>query len=129
MSGIGYFLAGGVAGALSRTATAPLDRIKVFLIAQSGTSTATTASNGSPEAAVKRTARPLKDAIATIWRSGGFRAFFAGRKTVVGWRRKFVLILLLGNGLNIIKVLPESAIKFGSFEVERVISVFLKNVV
>lgn len=32
----GYFVAGGVAGIVSRTSTAPLDRLKVYLIAQTG---------------------------------------------------------------------------------------------
>jgi solute carrier family 25 phosphate transporter 23/24/25/41 len=118
MSEIGYFLAGGAAGALSRTATAPLDRIKVFLIAKAGNTAVAAASQGQPVVAVKHAARPLKDAIATVWRSGGVRAFFAGSMTLTDRPKKFLLTSLLGNGLNIIKVLPESAIKFGSFEVE-----------
>src|ERR1700709_1327999 len=32
----GYFAAGGLAGVISRTATAPLDRLKVYLIAHTG---------------------------------------------------------------------------------------------
>lgn len=96
---IGYFFAGGIAGALSRTATAPLDRIKVFLIAQTRKSAVDAAVKGQAAIAAQQAARPLADAVASIWRSGGMRSFFAG------------------NGLNVVKVLPESAIKFGSFEV------------
>ena len=76
---IGYFLAGGVAGALSRTATAPLDRIKVYLIAQTGKSAADAVTKGQPVVAAAKAARPLKDAVAHVWRSGGVRAFFAGQ--------------------------------------------------
>ncbi|KAI5813331.1 mitochondrial carrier domain-containing protein [Pyronema omphalodes] len=96
--GLGYFFAGGVAGALSRTATAPLDRIKVFLIAQTRKSAVDATVKGQAAIAAQQAARPLADAVASIWRNGGIRSFFAG------------------NGLNVIKVLPESAIKFGSFE-------------
>ena len=76
----GYFLAGGVAGVLSRTATAPLDRIKVFLIAQTGKSAMEAAGKGQAVLAAKRAAGPLKDAIAAVWRGGGIRSFFAGFK-------------------------------------------------
>jgi len=79
MPGVGYFLAGGVAGVLSRTATAPLDRLKVYLIAQTGKSAVDTAANGMPVAAAVQAARPLANAIAHVWRSGGVRAFFAGK--------------------------------------------------
>lgn len=34
LNSVGYFLAGGLSGVVSRTCTAPLDRIKVFLIAR-----------------------------------------------------------------------------------------------
>lgn len=74
---LGYFWCGGMAGVVSRTCTAPFDRLKVYLIAQGG---------------------PILSAIKTIYQSGGFRGFF------------------VGNGLNVVKVFPESAMKFGSFE-------------
>ncbi|GAV85393.1 Mito_carr domain-containing protein/EF_hand_3 domain-containing protein/EF_hand_5 domain-containing protein [Cephalotus follicularis] len=74
-----YLIAGAVAGAASRTATAPLDRLKVVLQVQ--------------------TARAhVMPAIRDIWREGGILAFFRG------------------NGLNVLKVAPESAIKFYIYE-------------
>lgn len=80
-----YFIAGGIAGAASRTATAPLDRLKVALQVQT--------SNASIMPAIKK-----------IWQQDGLLGFFRG------------------NGLNVVKVAPESAIKFYAFEK-------LKNVV
>lgn len=80
---IGYLLAGGIAGAVSRTCTAPFDRLKIYLMTHSST----------PE-------RPLTffNAARSIYSYGGWRAFF------------------VGNGLNIMKIIPESAIKFYSYE-------------
>ncbi|RWW71563.1 hypothetical protein BHE74_00020685 [Ensete ventricosum] len=75
-----YLIAGGVAGAASRTATAPLDRLKVAL-------------------QVQTTRARILPAIKDIWREGGFLGFFRG------------------NGLNVIKVTPESALKFYTFEI------------
>ncbi|RID42637.1 hypothetical protein BRARA_J02508 [Brassica rapa] len=72
-------LAGGLAGAVSRTATAPLDRLKVVLQVQKG------------HAGVLPTVRK-------IWREDKLTGFFRG------------------NGLNVMKVAPESAIKFCAFE-------------
>ncbi|KFK36750.1 mitochondrial substrate carrier family protein [Arabis alpina] len=74
-----YFIAGGIAGAASRTATAPLDRLKVLL-------------------QIQKTDARIREAVKTIWKQGGVRAFFRG------------------NGLNIVKVAPESAIKFYAYE-------------
>ncbi|XP_052175554.1 calcium-dependent mitochondrial ATP-magnesium/phosphate carrier protein 3-like isoform X2 [Diospyros lotus] len=74
-----YLLAGAVAGTVSRTATAPLDRLKVVM-------------------QVQTTHASVVSAIKSIWKEGGFLGFFRG------------------NGLNVLKVAPESAIKFYAYE-------------
>ncbi|BFG27218.1 hypothetical protein CerSpe_134930 [Prunus speciosa] len=74
-----YLIAGAVAGATSRTATAPLDRLKVVLQVQT------------------KQAR-IMPAIRDIFREGGLLGFFRG------------------NGLNVLKVAPESAIRFYTYE-------------
>lgn len=129
LNGFGFFVAGGVAGVISRTCTAPFDRIKVFLIARTDLSSTALHSKKEIARQVKagvaqhiidkarrelakaekaaadihpdhpKTIRsPIIQAARTLWRQGGFRAFY------------------VGNGLNVMKVFPESAIKFGSFE-------------
>ncbi|KAL5700561.1 anaphase-promoting complex subunit 2 [Ranunculus cassubicifolius] len=74
-----YLIAGGIAGAASRTATAPLDRLKVIL-------------------QVQTTHARILPAIKTIFKEGGVLGFFRG------------------NGLNVVKVAPESAIRFYTYE-------------
>ncbi|ESW23702.1 hypothetical protein PHAVU_004G069200 [Phaseolus vulgaris] len=74
-----YLIAGGVAGAASRTITAPLDRLKVVL-------------------QVQTTRAHIMPAVKDIWKEGGFLGFFRG------------------NGLNVLKVAPESAIRFYTYE-------------
>ncbi|KAM7274043.1 hypothetical protein ACFE04_028707 [Oxalis oulophora] len=74
-----YFIAGGIAGATSRTATAPLDRLKVVLQIQTSRCS-------------------IAPAINKIWKQEGLLGFFRG------------------NGLNVVKVAPESAIKFYAYE-------------
>ncbi|KAJ7945204.1 Calcium-binding mitochondrial carrier protein like [Quillaja saponaria] len=80
-----FFIAGGIAGAASRTTTAPLDRLKVIL-------------------QVQTTRASVMPAVKKIWQEGGLLGFFRG------------------NGLNVVKVTPESAIKFYAYEM-------LKNVI
>jgi solute carrier family 25 phosphate transporter 23/24/25/41 len=76
----GYFAAGAVAGAVSRTATAPLDRIKVYLIANVGPAkdSIEAAKQGNAVAAAKKLGRPLLEATKELWKAGGMRSLFAG---------------------------------------------------
>jgi solute carrier family 25 phosphate transporter 23/24/25/41 len=78
---LGYFLAGACAGIASRTVTAPLDRLKVYLIAQTSNKEAAVeaAKGGSPVKAVRRFSRPLVDAVKDLWAAGGMRSLFAGK--------------------------------------------------
>jgi len=77
---LGYFVAGGVAGMISRTSTAPLDRLKVYLIAQTGNTSKAlqAAKTGDPVQATKHAARPILDACKHLWAAGGVRSLFAG---------------------------------------------------
>jgi solute carrier family 25 phosphate transporter 23/24/25/41 len=77
---VGYFIAGGVSGITSRTVTAPLDRLKVYLIAQTtNTSDAVQAAkSGAPVKAGKQGVRTLMNACKDLWAAGGIRSLFAG---------------------------------------------------
>lgn len=100
IQGLGYFAAGGLAGVISRTATAPLDRLKVYLIAQTSKpqNALPSIKNMSAVAVTNTFTRTISDAVRELWAAGGMRSLYAG------------------NGLNVIKVMPESAIRFGIFE-------------
>jgi solute carrier family 25 phosphate transporter 23/24/25/41 len=77
----GYFAAGAVAGVFSRTFTAPLDRIKVYLIANIGSSSGTlkAARGGDAALAARKLGQPLVDAARALWKTGGMRSLFAGK--------------------------------------------------
>ncbi len=115
----GYFAAGAVAGVVSRTSTAPLDRLKVYLIANIGPAkdSINAVKKGDAVGVAKTVGRPLIDATKELWKAGGMRSLFAGICPYCTTSCKtFTAKCFLGNGLNVIKVMPESAIKFGSYE-------------
>ncbi|XP_023373813.1 calcium-binding mitochondrial carrier protein SCaMC-3 isoform X3 [Otolemur garnettii] len=75
-------VAGAVAGAVSRTGTAPLDRLKVFMQVH----------------ASKTNRLNVLGGLQSMIQEGGIRSL---------WR---------GNGINVLKIAPESAIKFMAYE-------------
>ncbi|XP_067114486.1 calcium-binding mitochondrial carrier protein SCaMC-2-B isoform X2 [Osmerus mordax] len=77
-----HLVAGGGAGAVSRTCTAPLDRLKVLMQVHASRSNSMGIAGGFTQ----------------MVREGGVRSL---------WR---------GNGINVIKIAPESAIKFMAYE-------------
>ncbi|KAB7499906.1 Calcium-binding mitochondrial carrier protein SCaMC-2-A [Armadillidium nasatum] len=76
-----HLVAGGFAGMVSRTCTAPLDRIKVFLQVHG-----------------LKHFRTLTECFQYMMKEGGVRSL---------WR---------GNGINVLKIAPESALKFAAYE-------------
>ncbi|GAA5913797.1 hypothetical protein JCM6882_007702 [Rhodosporidiobolus microsporus] len=104
-----FLLAGGMAGAVSRTATAPFDRLKVYLITSPSAPAPPPPSTAPPIEPLPPGTKPPKrprpgagslvNAIRAVYgQGGGIKAFWTG------------------NGLNIVKIFPESAIKFLSYE-------------
>jgi solute carrier family 25 phosphate transporter 23/24/25/41 len=84
----GYFLAGAVSGGLSRTATAPLDRLKVYLLVNTKTRSTvavSAAKQGHPLVAIRNAGGPILEAVASLWKAGGFRTFFAGKAGINEW--------------------------------------------
>ena len=76
----GYFVAGGLAGIVSRTSTAPLDRLKVYLIAQTEVTkeVVAEAQSGNVFRAIGRSWKPLAVATKELWEAGGMRSLYAG---------------------------------------------------
>lgn len=119
---VGYFIAGGVSGITSRTATAPLDRLKVYLIAQTGNATEAVqaAKQGAAVQASRQGLQTLVNACKELWAAGGIRSLFAGEcLNIEGRCGEHADHDLTGNGINVVKVMPESAVKFGSYEASK----------
>lgn len=96
-----YLTAGAIAGCVSRTCTAPLDRLKVYLITH--TSYQPQFSSQLQQQQQKKSGSAILTAVKTIYQNGGFRGLY------------------VGNGLNVIKIVPESAIKFYVFETSKAV--------
>ena len=94
----GYFIAGAISGAVSRTATAPLDRLKVFLISQVDIrdDAVKAVRSGAPAKALETAVRPLLEASKTLWRMGGLRSLYAGESPVVNTNE----IVLITKGMG-----------------------------
>ncbi|CDW96006.1 hypothetical protein [Sporisorium scitamineum] len=118
-----FLVAGGIAGAVSRTATAPFDRLKIYLITTArspdiaeAAKAAVSGQAGANAAAAAKAAGHglsiLREALWNLYRDGGgLRAFW------------------VGNGLNCLKIFPESAIKFLSYETaKRAFAKYVDNV-
>lgn len=115
-----HLLAGGIAGAVSRTCTAPLDRIKVFLqvckyhlfsilfktnsylcIDKNDIFLNTIHCTNKVQILilqVQSTKATIRDSFNYMLREGGAKSF---------WR---------GNGVNVLKIAPETALKFAAYE-------------
>ncbi|KAI5833813.1 mitochondrial carrier [Schizophyllum commune Tattone D] len=91
-----FLLAGGIAGAVSRTCTAPFDRLKIFLITRPPDLGGVKVS-GVPTPGL-HALRTIFHAASRIYLEGGVRGFWTG------------------NGLSVAKIFPESAIKFFTYE-------------
>lgn len=77
----GYFVAGALAGGISRTATAPLDRLKVYLLVNTKAKTDAAidvVKKGKGLASFRQAGKPITEAVRDLYRAGGFRTFFAG---------------------------------------------------
>ena len=77
------FLAGGVAGAVSRTVVSPLERLKILFQVQSS---GHTEYKGS-----------VWKGLVKIWKEEGFKG------------------MMRGNGINCLRIIPYSAVQFGSY--------------
>lgn len=98
-----HLAAGGIAGAVSRTCTAPLDRLKVFLQVSVCRPVCAAANrsmynNTSPRLQVQTSRKGISESLVCMLKEGGVRSM---------WR---------GNGINVMKIAPETAIKFAAYE-------------
>lgn len=93
---VAAFIAGGVAGAVSRTIVSPLERLKILLQVQSA---------GREEYRLS-----IWKALVKMWREEGWKGF------------------MRGNGTNCIRIVPYSAVQFGSYNLYKKVSYKAKTI-
>lgn len=103
-----FLLAGGVAGVISRTATAPFDRLKVYLITAAPEQLVGAASaNGATEAVVNAVKSGGASAgVATVASGAQHGSKIVGRAVLSLYRGGGIRAFWVGNGLNTAKILP-----------------------
>ncbi|CAO1623007.1 unnamed protein product [Sympodiomycopsis kandeliae] len=89
---ISYFIAGGTAGAASRTVVSPLERLKIIMQVQPRTK-----GSGNSKAAYGGVVSGLMK----MWKEEGFAGF------------------MRGNGINCLRIVPYSAIQFCTYEIAK----------
>ncbi|TFY65892.1 hypothetical protein EVG20_g5196 [Dentipellis fragilis] len=82
-----YFIAGGVAGAASRTVVSPLERLKIIQQVQP-----------TGKGAADRQYKGVWRSLVRMWREEGFQGY------------------MRGNGINCVRIIPYSAVQFTTYE-------------
>ncbi|KIS69829.1 uncharacterized protein UMAG_02351 [Mycosarcoma maydis] len=100
---ITYFVAGGAAGATSRTVVSPLERLKIIMqvqpqSSQSSSSGAASTTAKSRSAVKNRAYNGVWTGLVKMWQEEGFAGF------------------MRGNGINCLRIAPYSAVQFTTYE-------------
>ncbi|KDN41963.1 mitochondrial carrier, partial [Tilletiaria anomala UBC 951] len=112
---VSYFVAGGAAGAASRTVVSPLERLKIIMQIQPHEKPS---SAGGGSAAI-----PSKAARASGGSKGAYAGVWSG--LVKMWREEGMAGFMRGNGINCLRIAPYSAVQFSSYEVLK--NLFLRS--
>jgi hypothetical protein len=88
---ISYFVAGGAAGATSRTVVSPLERLKIIMQVQPKAAKGAAGSKGAYSGVIS--------GLNKMWHEEGFKGF------------------MRGNGINCLRIAPYSAVQFSTYEI------------
>lgn len=88
---ISYFVAGGAAGATSRTVVSPLERLKIIMQVQPKAAKGAAGSKGAYSGVLS--------GLRKMWHEEGFKGF------------------MRGNGINCLRIAPYSAVQFSTYEI------------